>query len=1020
MNLSALCINRPVFASVLSLLVLLIGLVAFQRLPVREYPNIDEPVVTVSIGYRGAAAAIMESEITQPLEESISGIEGIKTISSISRDGRSQITVRFDLRIDPDAAASDVRDRVGRVRGRLPDEVDEPIVAKVEADAQPILYMAMNSDRLSPMEVTDVADRIVKTRLQTITGVSEVRLLGARAYSMRIWLDRQRLAAYELTVQDVENALRRQNVNIPAGRIESSSREFTVKAETNLLSPTEFDRIVLKDADGYLVRLSDVARTELGPQDDRVIARFNGKPSITIGVVKQSTANPLDISRGIRAILPEIKASMPAGMELDIGFDTSVFIERSIASVYETIGEAVLLVALVIFVFLRNFRATLIPIVTIPVSLVGACFFMYAFGFSMNTITLLAFVLAVGLVVDDAIVVLENIFRNIESGLAPKSAALKGMNEISFAVVAMTLTLVAVYLPVAFATGRVGKLFTEFAITLAGAVVVSGFVALTLTPMLASRILSAQQSHGALYRTVEQGFDALNRFYAWSLRVALGRWPFVVAMAFGVAGANFLLFNALPRELAPVEDRGTILSVGVAPEGATIEYTAEWAKRIEAILAKIPEARAYVTVVGFPDVNNMVAWGPLVPWEDREATQQQIIARVIPQYMQIPGIMAFPINPPSLGQGFREKPVQFVIQTSGTYGELDEIMGRMMRRAAELPALANIETDLKMNKPQIGVDLKRDKVADVGVDVDTLGRTLETLLGGRQITRFERDGKQYDVIVRMEGVDRRNPDDLASIYVRAGNGTMVQLSNLVTLTEKVSPRELNRFNQSRAAILTANLARGHSLGEALLQLEAIAREELPPGARVNYSGESREFRESSASLYVTFLLALGFIYLVLAAQFESFVDPLIIMGSVPLSIAGALAALKLTGNTLNIYSQIGLVTLIGLITKHGILIVEFSNQLQGQGKSRVDAVVEAATLRLRPILMTTGAMVLGAVPLAFARGAGAESRHAIGWVIVGGLLVGTMLTVLVVPVAYHLLGRNRASPSPKPVPQIAE
>ena len=1020
MNLSALCINRPVFASVLSLLVLLIGLVAFQRLPVREYPNIDEPVVTVSIGYRGAAAAIMESEITQPLEESISGIEGIKTISSISRDGRSQITVRFDLRIDPDAAASDVRDRVGRVRGRLPDEVDEPIVAKVEADAQPILYMAMNSDHLSPMEVTDVADRIVKTRLQTITGVSEVRLLGARSYSMRIWLDRQRLAAYELTAQDVENALRRQNVNIPAGRIESSSREFTVKAETNLLSPTEFDRIVLKDANGYLVRLSDVARTELGPQDDRVIARFNGKPSITLGVVKQSTANPLDISRGIRAILPEIKASMPAGMELDIGFDTSVFIERSVASVYETIGEAVLLVALVIFVFLRNFRATLIPIVTIPVSLIGACFFMYAFGFSLNTITLVAFVLAVGLVVDDAIVVLENIYRNIESGLAPKQAALKGMNEISFAVVAMTLTLVAVYLPVAFATGRVGKLFTEFAITLAGAVVVSGFVALTLTPMLASRILSAHQNHGALYRTVEQGFDALNRFYGWSLRLALGRWPFVVAMAFMVAGANYLLFNALPRELAPVEDRGTILSVGVAPEGATIEYTAEWAKRIEAILSKIPEARAYVTVVGFPDVNNMVAWGPLVPWEDREATQQQIIARVIPQYMQIPGIMAFPINPPSLGQGFREKPVQFVIQTSGTYAELDEIMARMMKRAAELPALANIESDLKMNKPQIGVDIKRDKVADVGVDVDTLGRTLETLLGGRQITRFERDGKQYDVIVRMAGVDRRNPDDLASIYVRAGNGTMVQLSNLVSLTERVSPRELNRFNQARAAILTANLSPGHSLGEALLQLEAIAREELPSGARVNYSGESREFRESSASLYVTFVLALGFIYLVLAAQFESFVDPLIIMGSVPLSIAGALAALKLTGNTLNIYSQIGLVTLIGLITKHGILIVEFSNQLQEQGKSRVEAVVEAATLRLRPILMTTGAMVLGAVPLAFARGAGAESRHAIGWVIVGGLLVGTMLTVLVVPVAYRLLGRNRATLSIKPVPQIAE
>jgi multidrug efflux pump len=1020
MGLSALCINRPVFASVLSLLVLLVGLVAYQRLPVREYPNIDEPVVTVSIDYRGAAAAIMESEITQPLEESISGIEGIKTMSSISRDGRSQITVRFDLRVDPDAAASDVRDRVGRVRGRLPDEVDEPVIAKVEADAQPIIYIAMNSDRLSPMEVTDIADRVVKTRLQTITGVSEVRLFGARAYSMRIWLDRARLAAYQLTAQDVENALRKQNVNIPAGRIESMAREFTVKAETNLLAAEQFDRIVLKDADGYLVRLADVAKTELGPQDDRVIARFNGKPSITLGIVKQATANPLEVSQGVRTALPDVKANLPEGMDIDIGFDTSVFIDRSITSVYETIGEAVLLVVLVIFVFLRSVRATLIPIVTIPVSLIGACFFMYALGFSMNTITLLAFVLAVGLVVDDAIVVLENIYRNIESGLEPKAAALKGMREISFAVVAMTLTLVAVYIPVAFATGRVGKLFTEFAITLAGAVLVSGFVALTLTPMLSSRILRGHQAHGALYRMVERALDALTSFYAWSLRQALRIWPAVILLAVVVAGANYLLFRSLPSELAPVEDRGTILSVAVAPEGATAEYTSTWARRIEQILSTVPEARAYVTVVGFPDVNNMVAWAPLVPWEKRNVTQQQLIARIIPQYMQIPGVMAFPINVPSLGQGFREKPVQFVVQTTGTYAELDEIMHRMLARASALPSLINVESDLKMNKPQIGVEVNRDKVADVGVDVDALGRTLETLLGGRQVTRFERDGKQYDVIVRMAGVDRRNPDDLASIYVRAQNGAMVQLSNLVSLQERVSPRELNRFNQARAATLTANLAPGHSLGEALAQLEAIARQELPPTARVDYSGESREFRESSASLYVTFLLALGFIYLVLSAQFESFVDPFIIMGSVPLSIAGALAALHLSGSTLNIYSQIGLITLIGLITKHGILIVEFANQLQDQGLSRIDAVVQAATLRLRPILMTTGAMVLGAVPLALAQGAGAESRHAIGWVIVGGLLVGTVLTLLVVPVAYRLLARNRSRVPATAVPRPAE
>ena len=1014
MSLSEICIKRPVFASVLSLLVLLVGFVSYQRLPVREYPNIDEPVVTVSTTYRGAAAAIMESEITQPLEESIAGIEGIKTLTSISRDGRSQITVRFDLRIDPDAAASEVRDRVGRVRGRLPEEVDEPVIAKVEADAQPIIYLAMNSDRLSPMEVTDIADRIVKTRLQTITGVSEVRPLGARAFSMRIWLDRARLAAYDLTAQDVENALRRQNVNIPAGRIESTSREFTVKAETNLLQPGEFERIVLKDADGYLVRLGDVSKIELAPQDDRVIARFNRQPSITLGIVKQSTANPLDVSNGVRAALPEIKANLPEGMEIDVGFDTSVFIERSIASVYETIGEAVLLVVVVIFVFLRNIRATLIPIVTIPVSLVGACFFMYVLGFSLNTITLLAFVLAVGLVVDDAIVVLENIYRNIESGLSPREAALKGMGEISFAVIAMTLTLVAVYLPVAFATGRVGKLFTEFAITLAGAVLVSGFVALTLTPMLSSRILRPHEAHGRFYLLVERGLEWLGAFYSRTLRIALSRWVVVVALALIVAGANVVLFRTLPSELAPTEDRGTILSIGLAPEGATVEYTSDWARRIEDIISKVPEARAFVAVIGFPDVNNFVVWAPLVPWEERKRTQQGIVASILPQYMQIPGVMAFPVNPPSLGGGFRDKPVQFVVQTTGSYAELDEIMNRMVRRASALPGLINVDSDLKMNKPQIGVDINRDKVADVGVDVDTLGRTLETLLGGRQVTRFERDGKQYDVIVRMAGVDRRNPDDLASIYVRAANGAMVQLSNLVTLTERVSPRELNRFNQARAATLSANLAPGHTLGEALRGLEAIGREELPATARFDYSGESREFRESSSSLYVTFLLALGFIYLVLSAQFESFVDPLIIMGSVPLSIAGALLALLLSGNTLNIYSQ------IGLITKHGILIVEFANQLQEKGLSRIDAVVEAATLRLRPILMTTGAMVLGAVPLAFATGAGAESRHAIGWVIVGGLMVGTVLTILVVPVAYRLIGRDRRKTKRPVLAEVAE
>ncbi|MGH6943327.1 MAG: efflux RND transporter permease subunit, partial [Geminicoccaceae bacterium] len=716
------------------------------------------------------------------------------------------------------------------------------------------------------------------------------------------------------------------------------------------------------------------------------------------------------------------------GMRVDLAYDSSIFIRESIDAVFTTIGEAVVLVVLVIFFFLRSLRATLIPLVTIPVSLVGAFALMYAFGFSINTLTLLAMVLAVGLVVDDAIVMLENIHRHVEEGMAPFRAALVGAREIGFAVLAMTVTLASVYAPIGFMTGRTGRLFIEFALALAGAVLVSGFVALSLSPMMCSKMLRHVEKHGLVYRAIENGIVLLTRGYRRALAATLGARWLVVLAGLLVAGSSFFLFTTLKSELAPIEDRGTIVGIGIAPEGSTLEFTDHYAQQIEGLYQQIPEIRQYFVVTGFPVVSQVISFSRLVDWEERTRKQQDVVAELAPRMFGITGLLAFPSNPPSLGQSPVEKPVQFVIQTSQPYEELEKMTDAVMAAAQNLPGLVNLDTDLKLNKPELKVDIDRAKVADIGLEVDTVGRTLETMLGGRQVTRFKRGGKQYDVIVQVADVDRRNPDDLASIYVRNQRGTMVPMSNIIRVQERVAPKELNHFNKLRSATITATLAPGATLGDALASLQDAARRVLPGSAQTDLAGQSREFKESSASLYVTFLLALGFIYLVLSAQFESFIDPLIIMFTVPLSMAGALATLHLTGGTLNVYSEIGLITLVGLITKHGILIVEFANRLQERGRSKLEAVIEAAGLRLRPILMTTGAMVLGAIPLALATGAGAESRAQIGWVIVGGISFGTLFTLFIVPTAYTLLARTRhpsaaalaAEGEPEPIPQAAE
>lgn len=1019
MQLAALSIRRPVLATVMSLVIVLVGLICYGRLAVRLIPNVDEPIVTVFTYYPGANAQIIESQITKPIEDALSGIDGIDYIRSVSRAESSQVSVRFKLDRDPDGAASDVRDRVAQARGSLPLEARDPIVQKQEADAQPIIYLAFSSDRHDLIEIADIATRIVKDRIQTIPGVAEAQVYGNR-YAMRVWIDPDRLAGYELTPLDIESALRAQNIEIPAGRVESIEREFTVLAETDLREPEQFAAIIVKETDNFLVHLGDVARVELGPDDARFRARYNGRNAVPLGIVKQAVANPLDISLALREMLPQITASLPEGMLVEVAYDSTVFIERSIEEVYTTVAEAVILVVLVIFLFLRNWRAVLVPIVTIPVSLIGAFALMYMFGFTINTLSLLAMVLAIGLVVDDAIVMMENIFRHIEEGMKPLDAALKGSREIGFAIVAMTITLAAVYLPFAFSTGRSGRLFIEFALTLAGAVIVSGFVALTLSPMMCSKLLRHQEKHNRLFQASEAFFNGVNRTYHWLLdRVLRLRWV-VIGVAGLIVAAMVSLFLTLPEELAPAEDQGLIIGIGAAPEGATIEYTDRYARQMVGLFRDIPEQNRYFSFTGFNSVTNAISFVGLKDWDDRERSAQQIANSLFPQFSGITGIMAFPVTPPPLGIRDFGQPVNFVVQSTQSWEELQSIVERMLAKMSENPNLTNPDSDLELNKPELKIDVNREKIAAVGSSVDEVGRTLETMLGGRNVTRFKKGSEQYDVIVQVAESDRRTPNDLSNIFVRGAGNTMIQLQNLATVTETVAAKELNHFNKLRSATISAGLGPGYPMGEAIDWMEA-ALDEVAPEALYDLSGQAREFRVSASSAFVMMGLALMFIYLVLSAQFESFIDPLIILVSVPLAMFGAMLCLAAVneGNargwwdmvtSWNIYTQIGAVTLVGLISKHGILIVEFANQLRAQGMAKREAVLEAASLRLRPIMMTTGAMVLGAVPLALASGAGAEARHQIGWVVVGGLSFGTIFTLFVVPVVYLLLaGRHEKS-----------
>ncbi|HUL45282.1 MAG TPA: efflux RND transporter permease subunit [Bacteroidota bacterium] len=1014
MKISDISIQRPVFASVMSLTILLFGIIAFTRLPVREYPDIDPPIISVVTTYRGASPSVVETEITNVLEEQFATLQGVKTMTSSSKEEGSVITIEFELNRNVDEAANDVRDRVSRVRGNLPREIDDPIISKVDANAQAIVWLALFSDHYSGLELSDVADRILKERLQRVPGVGSVIFGGERRYAMRVWLDPLRMAAHGLTTQDVENAIREENVEIPGGRVEGQGREFAVRTQGELSKPEEFGAIIVSQKENDVVRLRDVAEVDVGAADERTAVRYNGEPGVGLGIVKQSKASTIDVATAVRAALPDLIKQLPEGMKLDVAYDSSTFISDSISEVQQTLVIAMCLVILVVLAFLKSFRATTIPTLAIPVSIIGALAVAYFAGFTINVLTLLALVLAIGLVVDDAIVVLENVYRHMEMGKSRMQAALDGSKEIGFAVVATTISLVAVFIPLAFLTGSVGRLFNEFGMTVAVAVLISGFVALSLTPMLSSKMLKPLHGTGGGWasRSFDRFFEWLNRFYEKSLRIALARPFLMILAAVLVIVASVFIFKLLPSELVPIEDRGFGFGIVIAPEGSTLQYTDRYMNEIEQRLMALPERRALFSATGLGfggpgSVTNGFMFLALKPRSERDKSQQQIVQELFPQLITIPGVLAFVINPPSIGGDVNSSPVEYVLEGEN-YDELNKAVGIVMSEASRLGYLINMDSDLRLNKPQLDINIDRERASSLGVSVTDIGSALETLLGGRVVTNFKRGTKQYDVILQMKAQARSTPDAIPDIYIR-GSGGLVQLANVVNVSETVAPKELNHYNRVRSATITANMIPGVSIGQALDDLDRIAANKLPPGVKRDFAGQSLEYKTSSAGLYFMFLLAVVFIYLVLSAQFESFVHPFTILFSVPLAVFGALLTLFIFRQSLNIYSQIGLIMLIGLVTKNAILIVEFANQLRARGSSTMDAIIQAATIRLRPILMTSFATIFGVLPIAIGLGAGAESRRPLGLAVVGGLFFSTFLTLVIVPTVYTLLARKASA-----------
>ena len=1010
MNISELSIRRPVLATVLTLIIVIFGVIGYSYLGVREYPSVDNPIISVSCSYPGANADVIENQITEPLEQNINGIPGIRSLSSVSSQGSSRVTVEFELSVDLETAANDVRDKVSRAQRFLPRDCDPPTVSKADADAMPILMVAVQSDKRSLLEISEIADLTIKEQLQTINNVSAVQIWGEKRYSMRIWLDPAKMAGYGITPIDVKSAMDRENVELPSGSIEGNTTELTIRTMGLMHTAQEFNDLVIRESDSRIIRLSDIGRAELGPQDTRSYMKMNGVPMVGVVVVPQPGANHIDIADAVYERVEQMRKDLPEDVKLSYGFDNTRFIRASIDEVKQTVYEAFILVVIIIFLFLRNFRVTLIPCIVIPVSLIGTFFLMYLAGFSINVLSMLAVVLSVGLVVDDAIVMTENIYIRIERGMSPFEAGIDGAKEIFFAVLSTSITLLAVFFPIVFMEGMTGKLFIEFSLVISGAVIISTFAALTVTPMLASKILVRQEKKSWFYNKTEPFFVGLNNFYSNTLAAFLKvRWiaiPLVVIML-GVIG---WLWTSIPAELAPLEDRSQITINTSGSEGATYEYLRDYTESINDLVDSLMPERRYVTArVSSGRGNIQIALNDI---KERDRTQMEIAEELSQAVKKRTEARAFVQQQTTFGSRRGGMPVQYVLQAM-TIDRLEEVLPKFMEKVHESPVFQMADVNLKFSKPEARININRDKANLLGVSTRDIAQTLQYGLSGQRMGYFYMNGKQYEILAEINRQQRNKPADLKSIYLRSGLGEMIQMDNLVNINEEVAPPQLYHYNRFLSATVSAGLAKGKTIGDGLAEMDRIAAEVLPDDFRTALTGDSKEFRESSSSLLFAFMLAIVLIYLILAAQFESFKDPLVIMLTVPLAIAGALIFMTATGQTMNIFSQIGIIMLIGLVAKNGILIVEFANQKQEQGMSLMEAIEQASLQRMRPILMTSASTILGLLPLTYATGEGANGRIAMGIAVVGGLLVSTILTLYVVPAIYSYVSTNRSKQATK-------
>ncbi|PAY01443.1 multidrug transporter AcrB [Pseudoalteromonas sp. HM-SA03] len=1013
MRITDTAVKRPIFAIVINLLLLTFGLVAFTMLPLREYPHIETPIVSVSTNYTGASAEVVETKITQVLENRISGIEGIKSINSSSRNGSSNITIEFNIDRDIDAAANDVRERVSRALDRLPEQVRPPEVSKSNSDESPIAWFVLNSETMDTLQLSDYAQRFIVDRLAVVDGVSNVRIGGERQYAMKIWLDRKAMAARGITSSDIEQVLRRENVELPAGEIESVDRDFSVRIARSYKTQEDFDNLVIKRGEqGYLVRLGEVAQVVLEAADDESTFRGNGKNMIGLGVVKQAKANTLEVVDNARKELEKIKRNLPQGTTIEDSYDSSIFIRESIVEVYSTLAIAMALVVLVIYIFLGNIRATLIPAVTVPVALVATFMFLLAMGYSINLLTLLALVLAIGLVVDDAIVMLENIYRRIELGEPKLLAAYRGAREVGFAIIATTLVLVAVFIPLVFMDGRIGALFTEFAFAVSAAVLFSSITALTLSPALCSKVLKPSNKENRFSQWMDRQFTRLEQGYRRVLQDNLSRKYSLIVMLALAGFTSYSLFKQIPSELTPKEDRGTFFVMMNGPEGASYENNSQNMAKIEERLLPYVDSeelsRVLIRVPGWGGQGGVAIIG-MPDWDERKRSTWEVMDEISGKMQDVTDIRAFAIMRRGIGSGGNSRPIEFVLQ-GNDYDELAAWRDRILERARENKGLVRLDHDYKETFPQFLISIDKTKAADLGVSVSAIGQTLETMLGQRRVTTFIDRGEEYDVILKGTKADFSAPDNISDIYVKSRSNELVPLDSLITIKEEATASRLNRYNRMRAITITANLAGDYTLEQALDFLNKVAAEENDIDGAIDYKGESQLFYEGASAMTYVFILALTVTFLVLAAQFESFVHPLVIMLTVPLGLVGAMYGLFITDSTLNIYSQIGIVMLIGLSAKNGILIVEFANQLRDKGIAFEQAIVDAAAQRLRPIIMTSLTTVMSSIPLVFATGPGFESRMVIGVVIFAGVSVATILTLFVIPTAYTLLAKKTQSP----------